>query len=67
MSYASLATREGAANALSREGYRQFEVFERSDQDFDQEVFQVGDASLKHVTDALFDQIWGPHGRSVIR
>lgn len=48
-------------------GCRHFEVFERSDQDFDQEVFQVGDASLKQVADALFDWIWGPHGRSVTR
>jgi hypothetical protein len=67
MSYASLVTYEGAANALSREGCRHFELFERSDQDFDREVFQVGDASMKQATGALFDQLWGPHDRYIVR
>jgi hypothetical protein len=47
MSFASLITCEGAANALSREGCRQSEVFDRSNEDFDHEIFQVEDAVLK--------------------
>jgi hypothetical protein len=39
MSYASLVTCEGTANALSREGCRHFEVFERADEDFDRGIF----------------------------
>jgi hypothetical protein len=39
MSFALLITCEGAANALSREGCRHFEVFDRSDKDFDHEIF----------------------------
>jgi hypothetical protein len=66
-SYASLVTCKGSANALSREGCRHFEVFDRSDQDFDWEVLQVSNATLKQVVGALFDWMWGPHGRSVVR
>jgi hypothetical protein len=39
MSYVSLVTHEGAANALSREGCRHFEAFYQSDEDFDLGVF----------------------------
>jgi hypothetical protein len=39
MSYASLVTFEGAANALSREGCRHFEAFERVNEDFGAGVF----------------------------
>jgi hypothetical protein len=39
MSYASLITCEGAANALSREGCMHFEAFDQSNEDFDHEVF----------------------------
>jgi hypothetical protein len=39
MSYASLVTCEGAANALSREGCRHFEVFDRVVVDFDRGIF----------------------------
>jgi hypothetical protein len=35
ISYASLVTCEGAANALSREGCRHFEAFDHSNEDFD--------------------------------
>ena len=35
MSYASLVTCEGVVNALSREGYRNFEAFDQSNEDFD--------------------------------
>jgi hypothetical protein len=37
MSFASLVTCEGAENALSREGCRHFEVFDRVTEDFDVE------------------------------
>jgi hypothetical protein len=39
MSFVSLITYEGAANALSCEGCRHFEVFDRSDEDFDRIIF----------------------------
>jgi hypothetical protein len=39
MSYASLVTSEGAANALSHEGCRHFEAFDRVNEDFDSGVF----------------------------
>jgi hypothetical protein len=66
MSFASLITCEGAVNALSREGCRHFEVFDRSDEDFDR-VFQVEDAVLKRSTGALYDRMWGPHDRDTVR
>jgi hypothetical protein len=47
MSFASLITCEGAANALSREGCRHFKVFDRSNEYFEREIFQVEDAVLK--------------------
>jgi hypothetical protein len=67
MSYASLVTCEGAANALSREGCRHFEVFDRVTEDFDREIFQVGDEVLKRSTGALYDRMWGPHGCDTVR
>jgi hypothetical protein len=42
MSYASLVTCEGAMNALSREGCRHYEVFDRSDEDFEREPSLTG-------------------------
>jgi hypothetical protein len=39
MSYASLITCEGAANDLSREVCRHFEVFDQANEDFDRGVF----------------------------
>jgi hypothetical protein len=39
MSFASLITCVGAANALSREGCRHFEVFDRANEDFDRGIF----------------------------
>jgi hypothetical protein len=39
MSYASLITYEGAANALSCEGCRHFDVFDRVTEDFDRGIF----------------------------
>jgi ABC-type phosphate transport system permease subunit len=39
MSYASLMRCEGAVNALSREGCRHFEAFDRVNEDFDFGVF----------------------------
>jgi hypothetical protein len=49
MSFASLITCEGAANALSREGCRHYEVFDRSNKDFDRGIFQVEDEVLKRT------------------
>jgi hypothetical protein len=67
MSYASLVTCEGAANALSREGCRHFEVFDRVTEDFDCGIFQVGDEVLKWSAGALYNRMWGPHGRDTVR
>jgi hypothetical protein len=56
----------GAANALSREGCRHFEVFDRVIEDFDRGIFQVGDEVLKRSTGVLYDRMWGPHGRDTL-
>jgi hypothetical protein len=67
MSYASLVTYEGAMNALSREGCSHYEVFDRSDEDFGREIFKVEDPVVKDAGGALFDRMWGPHGREAVR
>jgi hypothetical protein len=67
MSFASLITCEGAVNALSREGCGHFEVFDRSDEDFEREIFQVEDPVLKRSAGVLYDRMWGPHGRETVR
>jgi hypothetical protein len=67
MSFASLITCEGAVNALSREGCGLFEVFDRSDEDFKRGIFQVEDPVLKRSAEALYDRMWGPHGRETVR
>jgi hypothetical protein len=63
MSFASLITCEGAMNALSREGCRHFEAFDQSDEGFKREIFPV----MKRSAGALFDRMWGPHGRETVR
>jgi hypothetical protein len=67
MSFASLVTCEGAMNALSREGCKHYEVFDRSDENFECEIFKVEDPVIKDSAGALFDRMWGPHGREVVR
>jgi hypothetical protein len=67
MSFASLVTCEGAVNALSREGCGQFEAFDQSDEGFEREIFQVEDPVMKRSAGALFDRMWGPHGRETVR
>jgi hypothetical protein len=67
MSYPSLVSCEGSANALSREGYRHFETFDRSNEDFNAGVFQVEDDMLKRSAGALYDRMSGPHGSDVIQ
>jgi hypothetical protein len=67
MSFASLITCERALNALSREGCGHFEVFDQSDENFEHEIFQVGDPVLKQSAGALFDRMWGSHGRETVR
>jgi hypothetical protein len=67
MSFASLVTCEGAMNALSREGCNHYEGFDRSDEDFGREIFKVEDPVVKDSAGALFDQMWGPHGREAVR
>jgi hypothetical protein len=67
MSFASLVTCEGARNALSREGCKHFEVFDRSDENFGREIFKVEDPVVKDSVGALFDRMWGPHGWEAVR
>jgi hypothetical protein len=67
MSFASLVTYEGAMNALSREGCRHYEVFDQSDENFEREIFKADDPVVKQSTGALFDRMWGPHGREAVR
>jgi regulator of replication initiation timing len=67
MSYASLVTCEGAMNALSREGCKHYEVFDQSDDNFGREIFKVEDPVVKDSAGALFDRMWGPHGREAVR
>jgi hypothetical protein len=67
MSFASLVTCEGALNALSREGYSHYEVFDRSDEDFGCEIYKVEDPVVKDSAGALFDRMWGPYGQKVVR
>jgi hypothetical protein len=66
MSFASLVTCEGAMNVLSREGCSHYEVFDRSE-DFEREIYKVEDPVVKESAGALFDRMWGPHGREVVR
>jgi hypothetical protein len=67
MSFASLVTYEGAVNALFSEGCGHFEVFDQSDEGFEREILQVEDPVLKRSAGALFDRMWGPHGRETVR
>jgi hypothetical protein len=67
MSYASLVTYEGAMNALSREGCRHFEVFDQADEDFERDIFKVEDPVVKESAGAIYDRMWGAHGREVVR
>jgi hypothetical protein len=67
MFFASLVTYEGAVNALSREGCRHYEVFDQADENFEREFFKVEDPMLKQSAGALFDRMWGPHGREAVR
>jgi hypothetical protein len=67
MSFASLVTCEGTVNALSREGCRHYEVFDQADDNFEREIFKVEDPVVKQSVGALFDRMWGPHGRDAVR
>jgi hypothetical protein len=67
MSFASLVTCKGAMNALSREGCKHYEVFDQSDENFECEIFKVEDPVVKDSVGALFDRMWGPHGREAVR
>lgn len=67
MSFASLVTCEGAMNALSREGCRHYEVFDQADKNFEREIFKAEDLVVKQSPGALFDRMWGPHGREAVK
>jgi hypothetical protein len=61
MSFASLVTCEGAMNALSREGCKNYEVFDQTDESFEREIFKAEDLVVKQSAGALFDRMWGAH------
>jgi hypothetical protein len=67
MSFASFVTCEGAMNALSREGCRHYEVFDQADENIERQIFKVEDPMVKQSVGALFDRMWGPHGREAVR
>ena len=67
ISFTSLIIYEAASNALSREGCRHFEVFDRAKEDFDHGIFQVKDEMLKRSVGALYDRMWGPHSRDTVQ
>jgi hypothetical protein len=67
MSFASLITCEGAMNALSSEGCRHYEVFDQSDENLGHDIFKAEDPVVKQSAGALFDRMWGPHGREAVR
>jgi hypothetical protein len=67
MSFASLITCEGTMNALSREGCRHYEVFDQLDENFEREIFKAEDPVVKQSAGALFDRMWGLHGREAVR
>jgi hypothetical protein len=41
-------------------------VFDRSNKDFDRGIFQVEDEVLNQSAGALYDRMWGPHGRDTV-
>ena len=57
----------GAMNALSPEGCRHFEVFDQADEDFERDIFKVEDPVVKESAGAIYDRMWGAHGREVVR
>ena len=67
MSFASLVTCEGTLNALSREGCRHYEVFDQSNENYEHEIFKAEDPVVKQSAGALFDRMWGPHGREAVK
>jgi hypothetical protein len=67
MSFASLVTCEGAMNALSHEGCRHYEFFDQAYENFEREIFRAEDPVVKQSAGALFDRMWGPHGRVAVR
>jgi hypothetical protein len=54
-------------NALSREGCMHYEVFDQADESFEREIFEAEDPMVKQSAGALFDRMWGPHGREAVR
>ena len=52
---------------MSREGCRHYEVFDQADENFEREIFKVEDPVVKQSAGALFDRMWGPHGREAVR
>jgi hypothetical protein len=54
-------------NALSREGCRHFEGFDQVEEDFERDIFKVEDPVVKESAGAIFDRLWGEHGREVVR
>jgi hypothetical protein len=62
----SIVTCEGATNALSHEGCRNFEAFDWGNEEFDAGVFQIENDVLKCSAGALYDKMWGPYGCDIV-
>lgn len=68
MGYSTLVTHEGTLNALARECCRHFVPLGYINKDFDHIVYNVGgNRTVELTTDVLFDQMWGPHGVSMVK
>jgi hypothetical protein len=39
----------------------------KRDENFEREIFKVEDPVMKQSAGALFDRMWGPHGREAVR
>jgi hypothetical protein len=49
------------------QGCRHYEVFDQSDENFEREIFKAEDPVVKQSAGALFDRMWGSHGREAVR
>jgi hypothetical protein len=43
------------------------EVFDQADEDFERDIYKVEDPVVKESVGAIYDRMWGPHGRGVVR
>jgi chromosome segregation ATPase len=39
----------------------------QADEDFERDIYKVEDPVVKESAEAIYDRMWGPHGREVVR